>query len=194
MTDAQARPIEIELKYRVADIATAEGYLLADKIGPFLTGTAARAVQFEDRYVDTADGAMSRAGFAVRIRQGGRGTIVSIKATEAVEGPGGSLRREEIEGPADATTAPFEWPESDARALLLEIAGDAPLVEIVTIRQVRRKRLISDGDTRVELSLDEVDVMAGALWSPTSWNSRRNWSRDRRSGWRVWPTPSPPIR
>lgn len=163
MTDTPARPIEVELKYRVADIATAEGYLLADKIGPFLTGTAARAAQFEDRYVDTADGAMSRAGFAVRIRQGGRGTIVSIKATKAVEGAGGSLRREEIEGPADATTAPLEWRESDARALLLEVAGNAPLVEIVTIRQVRRKRLISDGDTRVELSLDEVDVMAGAL-------------------------------
>lgn len=163
MTDAAGRPIEVELKYRVADIATAEGYLLADKIGPFLSGSAARTVQFEDRYVDTADGAMSRAGFAVRIRQGGRGTIVSIKALTATEGPGGSLRREEIEGPADATTTPFEWPESEARALLLENAGDAPLEEIVTIRQVRRKRLISDGDTRVELSLDEVDVMAGAL-------------------------------
>ena len=163
MTDAPARPIEVELKYRVADIATAEGYLLADKIGPFLTGTAARAIQFEDRYVDTADGAMSRAGFAVRIRQGGRGTILSIKAARATEGPGGSVRRQEVEGPADATTAPLEWPESDARALLLEIAGIAPLVEIVTIRQVRRKRLTSDGDTRVELSLDEVDVMAGAL-------------------------------
>ena len=162
MTGGRARPIELELKFRVADIATAEGYLLADTIGPFLSGTAARAVEFEDRYVDTADGAVSRAGFAVRIRQGGRGTIVSIKALAASEGPGGSLRREEIEGPADATTAPLEWPESDARTLLREMAGNALLVEIVTIRQVRRKRLISDGDTRVELSLDEVDVMSGA--------------------------------
>ena len=43
---------------------------------------------------------------------------------------------------------------------MLELAGDAPLVEVVTIRQLRRKRQLRDGSTRVELSLDEVDVVA----------------------------------
>ncbi len=42
---------------------------------------------------------------------------------------------------------------------MLELAGDAPLVEVVTIRQLRRKRIVRDDDTRVELSLDEVDVV-----------------------------------
>ena len=42
----------------------------------------------------------------------------------------------------------------------MELAGDAPLVEVVTIRQLRRKRQLRDGSTRVELSLDEVDVVA----------------------------------
>ena len=42
---------------------------------------------------------------------------------------------------------------------MLELAGDAPLVEVVTIRQLRRKRQLRDGSTRVELSLDEVDVV-----------------------------------
>src|SRR6185503_4133392 len=55
---------------------------------------------------------------------------------------------------------PLEWPASDARSLVLELAGDAPLLELVTIRQLRRKRVIRDGDTRVELSLDEVDVVS----------------------------------
>ncbi|MBI3747412.1 MAG: CHAD domain-containing protein, partial [Chloroflexi bacterium] len=41
----------------------------------------------------------------------------------------------------------------------LELDGDAALVERVTNRQVRRKRILRDGDTRVELSLDEVDVV-----------------------------------
>jgi CHAD domain-containing protein len=70
------------------------------------------------------------------------------------------VRREELEGPADRTAGPLEWPASDARSLVLELAGDAPLVEVVTIRQLRRKRVVRDGDTRVELSLDEVDVVA----------------------------------
>ncbi len=157
---APDRPVEVELKYRVLDLTAAERYLVAKSIGPFVGATTARASQSEDRYVDTADGALARAGFAVRIRQSGRGTVVSVKSTAHEEGAGGSFRREEIEGPADRATPPHAWPASDARSLVLEIAGDAPLIELVTIRQLRRKRVVRDGDTRVELSLDEVDVVA----------------------------------
>ena len=160
MTPPTERPVEVELKYRVLDLAAAERYLAADEIGTFSGHTAPRSSQFEDRYVDTADGALARAGFAVRLRQSGKGTILSVKSTARTNGSGGSTRREELEGPADRTTGPLEWPASDARSLVLELAGDAPLLELVTIRQLRRKRIVRDGDTRVELSLDEVDVVA----------------------------------
>ena len=160
MSQDVGRPIEVELKYRVTDLGAAERYLVAPEIGAFSGGAAARASQFEDRYVDTSDGAMARAGFAVRIRQSGGKTLVSVKALARTEGAGGSVRREELEGPADRTAGPHEWPPSDARSLVLELAGDAPLVEVVTIRQLRRKRMVRNGDTRVELSLDEVDVVA----------------------------------
>ena len=159
MTDT-VRPTEVELKYRVVDLSAAERYLVADEIGSFTGSAAARSSQFEDHYVDTADGAIARAGYAVRIRQTGRGTVVSAKSLARTEGAGGSVRREELEGPADRTVGPLEWPASDARSLVLELAGDAPLVELVTIRQLRRKRIVRDGDTRVELSLDEVDVVS----------------------------------
>jgi len=154
------RPVEVELKYRVVDLAVAERYLVAEEIGSFSGTAAPRSSQLEDRYVDTADGAMTRAGFAVRLRQSGKGTIVSVKSLARTDGPGGSVRREELEGPADRTAGPLDWPASDARSLVLELAGDAPLVELVTIRQLRRKRIVRDGDTRVELSLDEVDVVS----------------------------------
>ncbi|HEY6013145.1 MAG TPA: CHAD domain-containing protein [Candidatus Limnocylindrales bacterium] len=159
MSPATGRPVEVELKFRVVDLAAAERYLVADSIGAFVAGGAARATQLEDRYVDTAAGALTQAGFAVRLRQSGRGTIVSVKSLARTNGAGGSVRREELEGPADRTAGPIEWPASDARSLVLELAGDAPLVELVTIRQLRRKRILRDGDTRVELSLDEVDVV-----------------------------------
>ena len=160
MTETSARPVEVELKYRVVDLAAAERYLVAEEIGSFTGTAAARSSQIEDRYVDTADGALTRAGFAVRVRQSGRGTVVSVKSLSRSEGPGGAVRREELEGPADRTAGPLEWPASDARSLVLELAGDAPLLELVTIRQLRRKRVVRDGDTRVELSLDEVDVVS----------------------------------
>ncbi len=161
MTAEGTRPLEVELKYRVGELAAAERLLAAERVGPFSgSGGRARSTQLEDRYVDTADGALGRAGFAVRLRQSGGETIVSVKSLARTDGPGGSVRREELEGPADRVGAAVDWPASDARALVLEHAGDAPLVELVTVRQLRRKRQLKSGQSRVELSLDEVDVVS----------------------------------
>lgn len=151
---------EVELKYRVADLAAAERLLAADHIGPFALGTRTRTVQLEDRYVDTADGALADAGFAVRLRRRGDETTVSVKSLVPQEAAGGAVRRVELEGPADRVAPALDWPASDARSLVIEHAGDAPLVELVTIRQLRRVRQLRTADARVDLSLDEVDVVA----------------------------------
>lgn len=155
-----ARPVELELKYRVTDPTTGERLIGAERLAELAASGSPRTTQLEDRYVDTGDGALGRAGFAVRLRQSGTGTVVSVKSLARTEGPGGAVRREELEGPADRVAAAVEWPPSDARSLVLEHAGDAPLVERVTVRQLRRKRVLRSGPTRVELSLDEVDVVA----------------------------------
>jgi CHAD domain-containing protein len=159
--EEHTRPVEVELKYRVAELAAAERLLAADHVGPFAVSNGRqRSLQLEDRYVDTADGALGRAGFAVRLRRSGDDTMVSVKSLARTDGPGGSVRREELEGPADRVAAPVDWPPSDARSLVLEHAGDAPLLELVTVRQLRRKRQLKSGQSRVELSLDEVDVVS----------------------------------
>jgi hypothetical protein len=117
-----------------------------------------RSSQVEDRYIDTVDGALARAGFAARIRQTAKTTTVAVKS--AARSANGALhRREELEGPADRTSPPRDWPPSDARSLILELCGDAPLVEVVTIRQLRRKRILERPDGAVEVSLDEVDAV-----------------------------------
>jgi CHAD domain-containing protein len=158
-TPGSRRPVEVELKYRVVDPTAADRYLVADDIAGFKPSSAVRSTQVEDRYIDTADGALARAGFAARIRQTAKGTTVGVKsAIRRVEG--NVHRREELEGPADRTAHPRDWPPSDARSLILEQCGDAPLVEVVTIRQLRRKRLLRADGTTVELSLDEVDAVA----------------------------------
>jgi triphosphatase len=160
---AVERATEVELKYRVTDLAAAERYLVADEIGPFVGSAMAKSSEFEDRYVDTADGDIARAGYAVRIRRTARGTVVSVKSLTRTEGAGGAMRREELEGPADGEQHAADWPASDARSLVLELAGEASLVEIVTIRQQRRKRIVKTADASVELSLDEVDVVSDGL-------------------------------
>jgi CHAD domain-containing protein len=154
------RPVEIELKYRLRQAAAGDRYLAADEIGGFRPISPVRSTQLEDRYLDTGDGALARAGFAARLRQTAKGTTVSVKSLARRGGNGGAHRREELEGPADRTAGPRDWPASDARSLILEQCGDAPLVELVTIRQLRRKRKLQSADTIVELSLDEVDAVA----------------------------------
>ena len=170
------RPIEIELKYAVADRASGERVLESDVLAGFRAVGSPRPLQLEDRYLDSAAGALARAGFYARLRTSSAGTVVTVKSTGTVDGA--LQRREEIEGPAEPSAEPIAWPSSPARSLIVELCGDAPLVELVTIRQFRRRRdLVAAGDdgtggagggvgggsddaAAVELSLDEVDVIA----------------------------------
>jgi CHAD domain-containing protein len=152
-----ARKIEVEMKYEVARPGSADRYLVAPELGPFTPDGQVRSIRVEDRYVDSTDWALARAGFAARLRKTSRATEISLKATNV--SPGRLHRREEIEGPADEALVPGSWPASQARDVVMELCGDEPLIEMLTIRQLRRVRLLAAGDTRAEMSLDEVEVM-----------------------------------
>ena len=91
----------------------------------------------------------------------GKGTVITLKALRSA-GEGGAVhRRREVEGPADAFDTPGDWPASDARELMVELIGDAPLADLVTIRQTRHKRNYGRDGTVVELSVDDVEVVSG---------------------------------
>ena len=151
------RKIEVEMKYEVARPGGADRYLVAPELGPFTPDGQVRSIRVEDRYVDSADWALARAGFAARMRKTSHGTEISLKATNV--SPGRLHRREEVEGPADEALVPGGWPSSQARKVVMELCGDEPLVEMLTIRQLRRVRLLTAGGTRAEMSLDEVEVI-----------------------------------
>jgi CHAD domain-containing protein len=154
---ATERKIEVELKYQVSARGGADRYLVAPELGPFKPVGQVRSVRLEDQYVDSTDWALARAGFAARVRRTSRGALISLKALAS---SGDHMqRREEIEGPADADREPRNWPASGARTVILELCGDEPLVELVTIRQLRRVRRLEAADTRAEMSLDEVEVL-----------------------------------
>jgi len=150
--------VEVELKYRIVDAAAAARFAAVRTLGPFRVAGRARQVQVEDRYLDTSDGALGRAGYAARLRRGPSMTVISVKSTTPAAAA--LHRREELEGPADLSLDPHAWPSSPARSLILEHAGDAPLIELVTVRQLRRTRTLADEASEVELSIDEVAVVA----------------------------------
>jgi CHAD domain-containing protein len=151
------RRVEVEMKYQLRSPESADRYLVAPELGPFTPAGQVRILQIEDRYVDSADWALTRAGFAARLRRTGRETVIGLKRQAAPEGR--LHRREELEGPADPGTPPADWPASPARSVVLELCGDAPLVELLTIRQVRRVRRLAAGGTTADLSVDAVEVL-----------------------------------
>ena len=106
--------IEVELKYRVRDQEAAARLGALRTLGSLRVAGRPRQVQVEDRYLDTADGALARAGYAVRLRRGPRMTILSVKASS--EAASALHRREELEGPADLSLDPHGWPSSAARS------------------------------------------------------------------------------
>ena len=153
------RPVEVELKFRMTGTGAGERLLAAEDVAGFTALGPAVSVVQEDRYLDTPQGALAAAGYAGRLRMTKRGTVITLKGLRRADQGGALHRREELEGPADAATPPDAWPASPARAVVLEVAGDVPLVELVTIRQTRRKRDYERDGSVVELSVDDVAVV-----------------------------------
>ena len=168
-------PLEVELKFAVRDADALEALLDADRVAGLVAGPW-RVVDVVDRYVDTAEGAIAYGGYAARLRTTAGITTLDLKsladvpsADESGHGrptaAGGAIRRRrELNGPAGDELDPAAWPQSEARALLLELAGDAPLAERFTLRQRRRERDLRGPQGWAVLSLDDVVVEhAGAV-------------------------------
>jgi CHAD domain-containing protein len=149
---------EVELKYAVRDARALERFLddgspLGLRAGPW------RTVDVEDRYLDTADGAIARGGYAARLRRTAAGTLISLKRNDGeATTQGARHRRAEIEAPATSEADPDDWPASPARTLVMQLSDGSPLVERFTIRQRRRERDLHGRGGSAVMSLDEVDV------------------------------------
>jgi inorganic triphosphatase YgiF len=155
------RKAEVEAKFQIRSRGAGDRYLVASELGQFKAVGQVRTIRLEDRYVDTADWALARAGFAARLRRTNRGTAIELKRQATPEGR--LHHREELSGDADPSAAVREWPASSARSVVLELCGDAPLVEVLTLAQARDTRRLESGATRATLSVDRVEVRAGDL-------------------------------
>jgi len=110
--------------------------------------------QMVDRYLDTAARHMYRAGYACRIRATGEKKLVTLKSLTPAEGT--LHRRQEIEQEVE-TDQPAAWPDSEAKSLVSDIIGLAPLETLFTIHQSRHQYHARREDQIIlELSLDEV--------------------------------------
>jgi CHAD domain-containing protein len=148
---------------------------LARDWGGALAGVASvdeGVVEVEDRYIDTAYGALEGAGFAARLRrEDGGPAILTVKTTSrdrpamGIEtGKSGSRalsQRVEVEGPADERLDPDFWPPSTAQELVNEIRDGARLRTLFTINQRRQRRRLHLERGEALVTLDWVGVMRG---------------------------------
>ena len=158
-----APPLEVELKYRMSDDrGPGERLLAADELAGLSALGPPTDVLVEDRYVDTPDAALAEAGYAGRLRSSEAGDdhhAQGPRVARTTAAPSTAGRSWRARGPVAA--AGRVAGVSAARDGVVEIVGERPLEDLVTVRQVRRKRLYGIDGTVVELSLDDVEVAAG---------------------------------
>lgn len=152
-------PAEIEAKFRADSPSVLEALTAAPSIGFAELGAPTTADEL-DRYLDTADGRLAAARWACRLRSRAGGVLISLKGPAESTDGAWHHARPELEGPASDSFDPDDWPPSEARSLVLELAGDAPLVERLALRQRRTERaVLVDGRRVGTLSLDTVEVV-----------------------------------
>jgi CHAD domain-containing protein len=160
-------PVEVELKYLVRDAEALAPLLAGERVAGMPAG-APRTVVVEDRYVDTAGRGIQRGGYAARLREIDGRVVLDLKSLGRASasrrrGSQSDLaalhRRNELEGPANGALDPEGWPESEARALLLELTSGELLAERFRLRQSRREREVGDERGHATMTVDDVQVV-----------------------------------
>lgn len=151
---------EVELKYAMDDPDSVRELVAADTIGGLRAGPW-RTHEITDRYVDTIDRRLEKAGLGARLRHLDRQTVLTIKAGRSDGMSAGALHdRMELEGQANQKLDPNQWPVSDARDIVQHKIGAQRLRTLFTIvqRRVERDLVDEEGVVVATLSVDEARV------------------------------------
>jgi triphosphatase len=135
-------PREIELKFALPAARVAE---VAAAIPELADAVPKRQVSV---YYDTAKGALRRAGFAVRVREQGGAFVQTIK-----DAGDGVMSRGEWETPLAGSKPSLARAKATPAGPVLSKAG--PLAPKFTVEVLRRKADVTEGESHVELALDE---------------------------------------
>ncbi|HTX49506.1 MAG TPA: CHAD domain-containing protein [Caulobacteraceae bacterium] len=146
-------PREIELKFAVPAARVAEVALAI----PELAGAAPK--RQVSVYYDTAKGALRRAGFALRVREQGGAFVQTIK-----DAGDGVMSHGEWETSLGGAKPNLARAKATPAGRVLSKAG--PLAPQFTVEVLRRKADVIEGDSRIELALDEGVAQASGQEAP----------------------------
>jgi triphosphatase len=147
---------EIEWQFDAVDVRPVARWL--DAWAESKQGTLSRTppVRIQDRYLDTDDWRLHRAGYSLRVRTRGRSSEVTLKALSEQR----TLRRrvEITEALPDGQgRSPLEATGPVGRRVR-DVCGSRPLHLLCEIKTSRRPFLVQVGEARAEVVLDETTI------------------------------------
>jgi inorganic triphosphatase YgiF len=149
--------MEIEAKFALPDRIVFERLLQIGALAGFSLGAPQRQV-LHDHYLDTAEGAFLRGGYACRVRLDGEGgRLLTLKSLTPAEGAWHERDELEVWLPPDGSLDIAGWPPGAATALASQLSAGQPLVLLFEVRQERYQRLAAAAGSpapAVELSID----------------------------------------
>jgi len=159
--------VEVEWQFDALDLRPVERWLAAlpgrrvasgGEIGA-LTAVAKPAVRQVDRYLDTQDWRIGRAGFVLRTRRKGRRDEATLKDT-APAGAGGLRQRLEVTEPIRPDGIGDLGHDGPVGRRLHALVGTRPLHQVLEVRTRRRAFSLRVGSEDVaELALDETTIV-----------------------------------
>lgn len=130
----------------------------------FLAGDGGRSIKMRARYFDTEDSAMRKARLAYRTREENGRWVATLKDSGASEG--GLHRRREIEREAESGEADLTVFDGTEGQEIVRPYYGARLETIVETNFVRRCWILADAAAKIEIALDEGEIIAGDKTAP----------------------------
>ena len=155
-------PREVELKFQLPP-----GSRPAFEASPVLATVLAKQHHAVTTYFDTPDSRLDRAGLTLRVRQRGHSCVQAVKSRS--NGHGVATTRSEWEWPIGQ-----DVPDVGLLEEVNALAAVAPVIrgrlQPIFVTDVQRtiRLLHLDGDTVVELAIDEGSIAAGTAREPVS--------------------------
>ncbi|MCI2062018.1 MAG: CYTH domain-containing protein [Eubacteriaceae bacterium] len=156
--------MEIELKYALENNSKADRIWNDSALALLSKGTddERRTEMFESTYYDTADHVLLRNDIAYRVRKEDSRAVASLKWNGKSEGP--LHIREELnaslgEWNDDIRPDPHIFSQSEIGAELLSLIGGSELIPLMKVNFRRRMFRADTGNSLLEFSLDEGEIL-----------------------------------
>ena len=154
--------MEIEMKYAIADKATAEAIWENDYLSDIGEVDSRETLFMKSAYFDTESRILSAHDVAFRVRMEGNRVVASLKWNGGSEN--GLHKREEVNVPvADPACfiepSPQIFKESETGREMIELIGSNRLESILEIHYLRRRMRVDNGRSILEVAIDTGNVL-----------------------------------